>query len=73
MAELRPRKENSMSSLTGMIYELSKWIDTGAIAEHIILMERVETVEQAKEVWLNFLATELADGLERSANAVLQR
>ena len=61
-----------MSSLTGMIYELSKWIDTGAIAEHIFDMEGVETVEQAKAVWLNFLETELADGLERSADAVLR-
>jgi len=59
-----------MSSLTGMIYELSRWIDTGAIAERIFDMEGVETVEQAKAVWLNFLETELADGLERSAKAV---
>ena len=62
-----------MSSLTGMIYELLRWIDTGAIAERIFDMDGVETVEQAKTVWLNFLETELADGLERSANAVLRR
>jgi len=62
-----------MSSFTGMLYEISRWIDTGAIAEHIFDMDGVETVEQAKTVWLNFLATELADGLERSANAVLRR
>ena len=59
-----------MSSLTGMIYELSRWIDTGAIAEHIFDMEGVESVEQAQAVWLNVLETELADGLERSAKAV---
>ena len=62
-----------MSSLTGMIYELSKWIDTGAIAGRIFDMDGVESVEQAEAVWLNFLETELADGLERSANAVLRR
>ena len=46
-----------MSSLTGMIYEVARWIEPGVIAESLFGIEGVET--------------ELADGLERSAKAVL--
>ena len=62
-----------MSSLTGMMYEVAKWIEPGVISEAIFDQEGVNTVEQAKEVWLDFLETELADGLKRSAQAVLQK
>ena len=62
-----------MSSLTGMMYEVACWIEPGVISEAIFDQESVKTVEQAKEVWLDFLETELADGLKRSAQAVLQK
>ena len=62
-----------MSSLTSDKYEVAKWIDVGVISEAIFDQESVNTVEQAKEVWLDFLETELADGLKRSAQAVLRK
>jgi hypothetical protein len=62
-----------MSSLTSDKYEIAKWIDVGVISEAIFDQEGIDTVEQAKEVWLDFLATELADGLKRSAKAVLAK
>jgi hypothetical protein len=55
------------------MYEVAKWIEPGEIAQDIFDQESVNTVEQAKEVWLDFLETELADGLKRSAQAVLQK
>jgi len=62
-----------MSSLTGMMYEIAKWIEPGIISEAIFDQEGIDTVEQAKEVWLDFLETELGDGLKRSAQAVLRK
>jgi hypothetical protein len=62
-----------MSSLTSDIYEVAKWIDVSVISGAIFDQKGINTVEQAKEVWLDFLETELPDGLKRSAQAVLQR
>jgi len=62
-----------MSSLTSDMYEVAKWIEPGVISEAIFELDEVKTVEQAKEVWLDFLETELGDGLKRSAQAVLQK
>ena len=62
-----------MSSLTSDIHEVARWIDVGVISEAIFDQEGVDTVEQAKEVWLDFLETELPDGLKRSAEAVLRK
>ena len=60
--------------LTGDVYEseVAKWIEPGVIAETLFGIDGVETLEQAKEVWLNFMRNELADGLKRSANAILR-
>jgi len=55
-----------MSSLTSDMYEVAKWIEPGVISEAIFELDKVKTVAQAKEVWLEFLATELHDGLKRS-------
>ena len=62
-----------MSSLTSNKYEVAKWIDVGVISEAIFDQKGINTVEQAKEVWLDFLETELGDGLKRSAQAVLRK
>ena len=62
-----------MSSLTSDIYEVACWIEPGVISEAIFDQESVKTVEQAKEVWLDFLETELSEGLKRSAEAVLRK
>ena len=43
-----------MSSHQSKVYELAKWIDTTVIAEAILELDGVETVEQAKEVWLRY-------------------
>jgi hypothetical protein len=62
-----------MSSLTSDKYEFARWIEVGVISEAIFDQEGINTVEQAKEVWLDFLETELTDGLKRSAKAVLRK
>jgi hypothetical protein len=62
-----------MSSLTSDKYEVAKWIEVGVIAETIFDQEGVDTVEQAKEVWLDFLMTELGDGLKRSVQALKEK
>ena len=62
-----------MSSLTGQMYEVAKWIEVGVISEAIFDLDEVKTVEQAKEVWLDFLLTELGDGLKRSAQALKEK
>ena len=62
-----------MSSLTSDKYEVACWIEPGVISEAIFELDEVKTVEQAKEVWMEFLETELDDGLKRSAQAVLQK
>lgn len=62
-----------MSSLTSDIHEVARWIDVSVISEAIFDQEGVDTVEQAKEVWLDFLETELPDGLKRSAEAALRK
>ena len=62
-----------MSSLTGDMYEVAKWIDVGVISEALFDQKGVNTVKQAKEVWEDFLATELPDGLKRSAEVVLKK
>jgi hypothetical protein len=62
-----------MSSLTSDKYEFAKWIDPGVIADAVFDQKGVNTVEHAKEVWLDFLQTELTDGLKRSAKAVLRK
>ena len=62
-----------MSSLTSQMYEVAKWIEPGVISEAIFELDEVKTVDQAKEVWLDFLETELADGLQRSAQGLKER
>jgi hypothetical protein len=62
-----------MSSMASEKYEFARWIDLGVIADAVFDQNGVNTVEQAKEVWLDFLETELADGLKRSAKAVLAK
>ena len=52
--------------------DLAKWIDTKVIAEVVIekMNEHAErpkeelTIEHAKAIWLNFLETELNEGLD---------
>jgi hypothetical protein len=62
-----------MSSLTSDKYEAACWIDVGVISEALFDQKGVNTVKQAKEVWEDFLATELPDGLKRSAEVVLRK
>lgn len=54
--------------------QLADWIDANVIAENILEAleeEEVEpTFENGQKVWLDFLLTELSDGLESSVNAL---
>lgn len=57
--------------------EVAEWIDTAVLAENIL--EHLEengvepTVENAKAVYLDFLGTELSDGLEGSVSALINK
>jgi len=55
--------------------QLADWIDANVIAENILEAleeEAVEpTVENAQKVWLDFLYTELGDGLDNSVRALI--
>ena len=72
MGVLCPRKE-SMGSLISDKYEFSNWADWGVVVDLVFDQKGVKTVEHAKEVWLDFLETELPDGLKRSAEVVLRK
>jgi hypothetical protein len=62
-----------VSSFQSQIRQLAKWIDVGVIAEAVLEQEGVETVEQAQKVWLDFLETELNEGLKSSVRALQER
>ena len=54
--------------------ELADWVDTSVIAE-AILAELEEqglspTLENGQKLWLNFLGTELTEGLRSSVKAI---
>jgi hypothetical protein len=57
--------------------QVAEWIDTAAIADTIL--DKLEdkgleaTVENAQKVWLDFLATELNEGLEGSVEALAEK
>lgn len=57
--------------------QLSNWIDAGVIADAIIRALEDEQVkadlEKAQAVWLDFLETELPDGLQSSTRALVER
>jgi len=59
-----------VSSLISDMYEVASWIEPEVISEAIFELDEVKTVDQAKKVWLDFLETELSDGLKRSAQAL---
>lgn len=52
--------------------ELADWIDTDVIAENILEHLKEEgfepTVENAKKLWLDFLETELHEGIKGVLN-----
>jgi hypothetical protein len=62
-----------MSSFQSKIYQLGKWIEVGVISEALLELDGVETVEQAQKVWLDFLETELNEGLKSSVRALQNR
>lgn len=54
------------------------WIDTGVLADHVFEhMEEVvgvkPTFKNAQKVWLDFLETELHEGVENSVDALVER
>jgi hypothetical protein len=57
--------------------QLSDWIDTDAIAQQILDLledEEVEpTLENAQQVWLDVLYTELGDGIRASIKALAEK
>ena len=50
--------------------QLSAWIDKGVIADSILELWGVNDILSAQSIWLNFLETELHQGLERVADAL---
>jgi len=56
-----------------VVAEVSLWLDTTGIAEaivdHMVDEEMPLTVEGAKAVWQDVLATELHDGIRQSVRA----
>jgi hypothetical protein len=62
-----------MSSFQSKIRQLARWIEVGVLAEDILELDGVETVEQAQKVWLDFLETELNEGLKSSVRALQDR
>ncbi len=62
-----------MSSFQSKIRQLASWIEVGVIAEDILELDGVETVEQAQKVWLDFLESELNEGLKSSVRALQDR
>jgi hypothetical protein len=57
--------------------QVSDWIDTNAIADAILDTlsdEGIEvTADNAQKVWLDFLGTELNDGLQGSVSALAEK
>jgi len=57
--------------------QVAEWIDTAAIADAILDTLEDEglevTAENAQNVWLYFLSTELNDGLEGSVDALVEK
>ena len=59
------------------VNELVYWFDTAVLARNILETLEEEgakpTVENAKAVWLDFLLTELSDGLVGSVRALIDK
>ncbi|MBA7703378.1 hypothetical protein ES703_112163 [subsurface metagenome] len=59
------------------VNELVYWLDTAVLARNILETLEEEgakpTVENAKAVWLDFLLTELSDGLVGSVRALIDK
>ena len=59
------------------VNELIYWFDTAVLARNILETLEEEgakpTVENAKAVWLDFLETELSDGLVGSVRALINK
>jgi hypothetical protein len=57
--------------------QVAEWIDTDAIAEAILDVledEGIEvTADNAQKVWLDFLGTELNEGLDGSVHALAEK
>jgi hypothetical protein len=57
--------------------QVAEWIDTNCIADAILDALEDEglevTAENAQRVWLDFLATELNEGLEGSVEALAEK
>ena len=57
--------------------ELAEWIDPRVIAEAILegleSQEVEQTVANGQKVWLDFLESELPDGLNSSIKAIFQK
>jgi len=59
------------------VNELIYWFDTAVLARTILELLEEEgakpTVKNAKAVWLDFLETELSDGLVKSVRALIDK
>ncbi|MBA7699280.1 hypothetical protein ES703_107971 [subsurface metagenome] len=59
------------------VNELIWWFDTAVLARNILETLKEEgakpTVKNAKAVWLDFLETELPDGLVKSVRALIDK
>jgi hypothetical protein len=57
-----------------VLAELAEWIDTGVIAEAILQELESQDLEQTlangQKVWLDFLGSELSEGLRSSTKAI---
>ena len=60
-----------------VLAELAEWIDSKAIAEAIIeeleSQEVEQTVANGQKVWLDFLESELPEGLRSSTKAIFSK
>jgi len=78
-----PKRGNEIPSICGwkggsmsekVLDELAKWIDPRVIAEAILQelesQEVEQTVANGQKVWLDFLETELSEGLRSSIKAI---
>ena len=59
------------------IEKFMNWLDTRVIAdnvfEHLEEYGAKKTFENAKKVWLDFLLTELSEGLDNSVDALFEK
>jgi hypothetical protein len=62
-----------VSSFQSEIRQLAKWFEVGVLAETVLELEGVDTVEKAQKVWLDFLATGLNEGLKSSVRALQEK